>query len=84
MRWFQFPNSRITAIIQCLENRTVISTQLLLNASSGILEQQQVQVEHLHLLSHEIPPGIYPDMTEHGWEQDDWPQIWENLRLLTF
>jgi multimeric flavodoxin WrbA len=23
--------------------------------------------------------GIYPDMTEHGWERDDWPAIFERV-----
>lgn len=54
-------------------------TQLLLNASAGIMEKQGVCVEHLHLLEHDVPPGIYPDMTEHGWERDDWPKLWQDV-----
>ncbi|WP_305038459.1 flavodoxin family protein [Hasllibacter sp. MH4015] len=52
-------------------------TQLLLNASAGILEKNGVTVTHIHMLDHQIPPGVYPDMKEHGWAADDWPQIWE-------
>ena len=45
-------------------------TRLLLNASSSIMAKNGVSVEHLHLAAHDIPPGVYPDMTEHGWEKD--------------
>ncbi len=24
---------------------------------------------------YEIAYGVWPDMTEHGWERDDWPEI---------
>ena len=41
-------------------------TKLLMNASAKIMTDQGVSVAHLHMLSHQIPPGIYPDMTEHG------------------
>ena len=26
-------------------------------------------------VDHDIPPGVQPDMTEHGFERDDWPAI---------
>lgn len=54
-------------------------TRLLLGASAGIMEKQSVAVEHLHLASHNVPPGVYPDMTEHGWPEDAWPKIWEKV-----
>ncbi len=34
-----------------------------------------VTVEVVRAADHEIPPGVQPDMTEHGWERDDWPAI---------
>ena len=55
-------------------------TKLLLNVSAGIMEKNGVSVEHVHMLSHRIPPGVYPDMTEHGWSEDDWPALWEKVR----
>lgn len=55
-------------------------TQLLLNAVAGIMEGQGVEVEQIHLLSHEVPPGVYPDMTDHGWARDDWPTLWEKVK----
>jgi multimeric flavodoxin WrbA len=54
-------------------------TQLLLNASAAIMEKQGVAVDRIHLLDHVVPPGVYPDMTEHGWPRDDWPRLWETI-----
>lgn len=54
-------------------------TKLLMNASADIMTKQGVTVEHLHMLSHEVPPGIYPDMTDHGWDRDDWPALWDKV-----
>lgn len=55
-------------------------TKLLMNASAAIMQEQGIAVEHLHMLSHQIPPGIYPDMTEHGWDKDEWPLVWEKVK----
>ena len=55
-------------------------TRLLLNASADIMMKNGVAVEHLHLAEHEVPPGVYPDMTEHGWQQDEWPELWEKVK----
>lgn len=54
-------------------------TQLLLDAVGHILARNDVGVEHVHLLSHTVPPGIYPDMTDHGWDRDDWPKLWKKV-----
>lgn len=55
-------------------------TRLLLDASAKIMEKNGVSVEHVHLLDHQIPPGVYPDMTEHGWDRDDWPGLWDRIK----
>jgi len=54
-------------------------TQLLLDASAGILEKNGVAVDRVHMLDHRIAPGVYPDMTKHGWDTDDWPAIWQRV-----
>ncbi len=54
-------------------------TRLLLSASAEIMKKNGVSVEHLHLASHDVPPGVYPDMTKHGWEKDEWPALWEKV-----
>lgn len=55
-------------------------TRQLLNASAAVMDKNGVAVEHLHLAAHRCPPGVYPDMTEHGWPEDEWPAIWETVK----
>ena len=54
-------------------------TKLLLNASARIMADAGATVEHVHMLDHQIPPGVYPDMTAHGWDRDDWPVLWQKV-----
>ncbi|RVT83938.1 flavodoxin family protein [Rhodobacteraceae bacterium CCMM004] len=54
-------------------------TKLLLNAAANIMADAGVAVEHVHLLEHQVPPGVYPDMTAHGWDRDDWPELWDRV-----
>ncbi len=55
-------------------------TALLMQASGSIMEKNGVMVEHVHMLDHRIPPGVYPDMTDHGWQADDWPALWDKVQ----
>ena len=50
-------------------------TQGLIDISSAIMRKHGVTVEILRPVDYEIARGVYPDMTAHGWEQDQWPQI---------
>ena len=59
--------------------RTESHTQLLLNASAKIMQDQGVSVDQVYFNDHHVPPGIYPDMTEHGWDRDDWPVLWTRV-----
>jgi multimeric flavodoxin WrbA len=54
-------------------------TRLLLSASANILRKADMVVDQVHLLDHQIPPGVYPDMREHGWKKDDWPELWKRF-----
>lgn len=54
-------------------------TKLLLDVSANIMAKNGVKVSHLHMLDYHVPPGVYPDMTEKGWEKDDWPALWKTL-----
>ena len=57
-------------------------TKLLLNVSAEIMETNGIAVEHVHMASQTIPPGVYPDMTEHGYDSDDWPTVWERVKAV--
>lgn len=50
-------------------------TRGLIDRSRFIMEKQGVRVEVLRPVDYTIPPGVQPDMTEQGWETDDWPAI---------
>jgi multimeric flavodoxin WrbA len=39
-----------------------------------------VSVEVLRPIDYNIATGVYPDMTEQGWDHDDWPQIYEKVK----
>ncbi len=54
-------------------------TERLINLSKGILEENGISVELLRPVDHRIAPGVYPDMREHGWDEDAWPEIWEKV-----
>lgn len=54
-------------------------TRLLLQASASIMEKNGVAVDHVHFAAHQVAPGVYPDMTEHGWDRDDWPELWKKV-----
>ena len=50
-------------------------TQGLVDTSAHIMRKHGVEVEVLRAVDHDIATGVYPDMTEHGWESDAWPEI---------
>ena len=54
-------------------------TQGLIDISIGIMEKNGVSVECLRPVDYDIATGVWPDMTEHGWDKDDWPQISEKV-----
>src|ERR1700745_2398821 len=53
--------------------------QGLADRSIAVMERQGVKVDLIRAIDHEIATGVYPDMTEHGWERDDWPAISEQV-----
>src|SRR3954471_872113 len=55
-------------------------TEGLVNLSRTIMEQNGVSVEVLRPVDYDIAYGVWPDMTEHGWEKDDWPLIYEKVK----
>jgi len=50
-------------------------TQKLMDVSRAIMEANGMTTQTLRLADLEIAPGVYPDMTEHGWARDDWPDV---------
>ncbi len=50
-------------------------TQGLVEASAALMRKHGVEVDILRLVDHDVATGVYPDMREHGWEVDAWPEI---------
>jgi len=54
-------------------------TEGLIAIPKAILERNDVTVDVLRPVDFEIASGVYPDMRQHGWERDDWPEIQERV-----
>jgi multimeric flavodoxin WrbA len=54
-------------------------TELLINLSRGIMEKHGVKTEVIRPIDHDIAVGVWPDMREHGWKTDEWPEIYKKV-----
>ncbi len=55
------------------------NTDLLAQNAVAIMRANGVTVDELRAVDHVIPPGVQTDMTEHGFDRDDWPAIQERV-----
>jgi len=55
-------------------------TELLVDVSRQIMEKQGVKVDVVRPIDHVIATGVYPDMRKHGWDRDEWPEIYEKVK----
>jgi multimeric flavodoxin WrbA len=54
-------------------------TQGLMDLSVEIMRRNGVEVDSVRAIDHQIATGVWPDMTEHGWEVDEWPAIFDRV-----
>ncbi|WP_334170602.1 flavodoxin family protein [Sinomonas sp.] len=54
-------------------------TDGLISVSRHVLEGVGAHVDVVRAVDHDIPPGVYPDMREHGWATDDFPDLYHRL-----
>jgi multimeric flavodoxin WrbA len=54
-------------------------TDTLMNVSKEIMKKEKVSIEEFRFIDHNIATGIYPDMTEHGWKEDEWPTLFKKV-----
>ncbi|WP_430647262.1 flavodoxin family protein [Agromyces sp. GXS1127] len=69
--------------VNCTLKRSpeVSNTQGLMDASIALMRQHGVAVETFRFVDHDVATGVYPDMREHGWSTDAWPEeIWPSIR----
>jgi multimeric flavodoxin WrbA len=67
--------------INCTLKRSpeISNTQGLADTSIAIMRRLGVSVDVVRAVDRAIATGVYPDMTEHGWERDEWPAIFEQV-----
>lgn len=47
----------------------------LIDRSREVMDAHGVTSEVIRLVDHEVATGVWPDMTEHGWDRDEWPAL---------
>lgn len=54
-------------------------TQKLILKSQAIMQKHGVKTEIIRPIDHAIATGIYPDMRPHGWDEDEWPELYKKV-----
>jgi multimeric flavodoxin WrbA len=54
-------------------------TELLIEIPASIMRRNGVSVDIVRPVDLELAPGVQHDMTEHGFERDDWPALCERV-----
>ena len=79
-RW-DFSDLRVIFLNCTLKKSPEMShTEGLWQICRAIFEKNRVQVDEVRIIDHQIAFGVWGDMTEHGYERDDWPQIYERVK----
>ena len=67
--------------INCTLKKTpqTSNTRGLMDVSANIMRKQGINVEFIRAVDHDIASGVYPDMTQHGWEVDECPSIMKKV-----
>ncbi|MFP4511646.1 MAG: flavodoxin family protein [Acidimicrobiales bacterium] len=55
------------------------NTQGLADIAIAVMEANGVACEVVRAVDHDLPPGVQPDMTEHGFATDEWPGLYERV-----
>jgi multimeric flavodoxin WrbA len=65
--------------VNCTLKRTpeVSNTRALADLSIAIMRRNGVAVEVVRAVDRQLATGVQPNMTEHGWEHDGWPELFE-------
>ena len=78
-----FDYSGLRAVfINCTLKRSpeISNTQGIVDLSVRIMREQGVKVDLIRAVDHDIATGVYPDMTEHGWQADAWPALFSTVQ----
>ena len=75
--------SGLTALfINCTLKRSpeLSHTQGLVDKSAEIMRRHGVEVDQFRAVDHDIATGVWPDMTDYGWDSDEWPALWPRVQ----
>jgi hypothetical protein len=67
--------------VNCTLKRSpeVSNTAGLMAVSTAIMRKHGVTVDEVRAVDHDLAPGVQPDMTQHGFDRDDWPPIYSQV-----
>lgn len=51
------------------------NTEALMKVSQGVMAANGVSIQTIRAADLDIAPGVQPDMREHGFDRDDWPEV---------
>ena len=54
-------------------------TDSLMEVSRVILTRENVKIDDIRLVDHDVASGVNSDMTKHGWEKDEWPSLFKRI-----
>lgn len=55
-------------------------TERLIDVSRKVMDKQGVKAEVIRMIDHPgIATGVWPDMCEHGWAEDEWPEVYKKV-----
>src|SRR5947209_14243314 len=54
-------------------------TERLITVSQRLLERHGVTTELIRPIDHDIAIGVWPDMREHGWRNDERPEVYKKV-----
>jgi len=68
--------------VNCTLERSpeVSNAQGLIDVSVAIMTANGVSVDQFRAVDHDLAPGVYPDMREHGAATDAWPDLYERVQ----
>lgn len=54
-------------------------TATMMDVSKAIMEKEKVKTDVIRLVDHEVASGVYPDMTDHNRNADEWPELFNRI-----
>ena len=72
-----------TLFLNCTLKRSpeMSHTQGLIDISKAIMEKNGISVEVIRPADYKIAYGVWPDMKEHGSKNDDWPELYQKVKV---